>query len=304
MRIMKNVSLSMKKIKNNLMSEFNKILNDEEFKEYIDKLQIPYEELSKYTSILEECKLEYYNCKNCKSLLECSNKIEGYSYMPINEKGIKFCYKTCKYKKKLDDSTKYLKNVYSFNIPSSIKEANMKDIYKTDKNRIEIIKYLINFIDEYLDHKETKGLFIYGNFGCGKTYLVSAMFNELAKHNIKSSIIFWPEYLRMLKASFGNNQEFDNNYERIKKTPLLLIDDLGAENTTPWGRDEILCPILQYRMENNLPTFITSNLNIEALESHFSISKDGVSDIKARRIIERINQLAYFKEMISKNLRK
>lgn len=296
---MEQVKLVKKNI--NLMNEFNKLLKDEEFKDYIDKLKIPYEELAKYTSILETCKEEYYNCKNCKSIFECKNKIEGHLYLPVNNNGIRFCYKACKYKKNIDKKTKYLDNIYTFNIPSAIKEANVKDIYMTDKNRHDVIKYLNKFMEDYLSNKNPKGLYLYGNFGCGKTYLISAIFNELAKQNIDSAIVFWPEYLRMLKTLFNDNNEFKTNYNRVKNTKLLLIDDLGAENNTTWSRDEILCPILQYRMENNLPTFITSNLDLDNLEKHLSFN--GTESIKAKRIIERINQLTIYKEMISKNLR-
>lgn len=296
---MEQLKLNKKNI--NLMNEFNKILKDEEFKEYIDKLKIPYEELAKYTSILETCKEEYYNCKNCKSILECKNKIEGCLYLPINKNGIRFCYKPCKYKKNVEKKNKYLDNIYTFNIPSAIKEASIKNIYKKDENRFETIKYLLQFTEDYINKKNPKGLYLYGNFGCGKTYLISAIFNELAKQNIDSAIVFWPEYLRMLKSLFNDNLEFKKNYDRVKNTKLLLIDDLGAENNTAWSRDEILCPILQYRMENNLPTFITSNYNLEALENHLSFN--GSETIKAKRIIERIKQLTTYKEMISKNLR-
>lgn len=91
--------------------------------------------------------------------------------------------------------------------------------------------------------------------------------------------------------------------ERIQKAPLLLIDDIGAEAVTPWARDEILSTILQYRMQEQLPTFFTSNLTIKELEEHLSITKGSVDIVKARRIMERIKQLTYDTEMISKNLR-
>ena len=109
--------------------------------------------------------------------------------------------------------------------------------------------------------------------------------------------------MRQLKNSFNNHDEFKEKFEQIKESPILLIDDIGAENMTSWGRDEVLCPILQYRMEEHLPTFFTSNLNLEQLEQHLSITKDGVSEVKARRIIERIKQLSNQEIMISKNLR-
>ena len=66
----------------------------------------------------------------------------------------------------------------------------------------------------------------------------------------------------------------------------------------------MLCPIVQYRMQEHLPTFFTSNFDYKTLEKHFSASKDGVEEVKAKRIIERIIQLTDSSEIISDNLRK
>ena len=57
-------------------------------------------------------------------------------------------------------------------------------------------------------------------------------------------------------------------------------------------------------MDNKLTTFITSNLDLKELHNHLSTSKSGVEEIKAGRIISRIEQLTCDMEMISKNLRK
>lgn len=287
-----------------LMTNFNKALKDDDFKEFIDKLGMTYEELCKYTSILEESKEEYCHCKNCKNIMECKNKICGYAYLPkVKDNKITFNYQMCRYNKEMTEKNRYLENVYTFEEPNGIVKADIKEIYKEDNSRLKVIKYILKFIKEYQDGKNPKGLYLHGSFGSGKTYLVSAMLNELAKKNIKSAIIFWPEYLRLLKSSF-NNDEYKTNFDLIKTSPILLIDDIGAENVTPWSRDEILCSILQYRMEEHLPTFFTSNLDINSLEHHLSISKDGTEEIKARRIIERIKQLTCDEELISKNLRK
>ena len=247
--------------------------------------------------------VEYNHCKNCKGLAMCKNKVTGYAFLPKEtDKILEFNYLACKYTNKKKKDNKYLKNIESFDIPKEIKEAKMKDIYLDSEERFETIEWLNNFVKEYQKKKTSKGLYLYGNFGCGKTYLIAAMFNELAKKGYKSAIIFWPEFLRNLKTSFTT--DFKEKFEHIKKVPLLLIDDIGAENTTAWGRDEIFCPLIQYRMQENLPTFFTSNFDLKALEEHFSFTKDSVEKVKARRIIERINQLSETKEMISKNLRK
>lgn len=57
-------------------------------------------------------------------------------------------------------------------------------------------------------------------------------------------------------------------------------------------------------MDNGLPTFFTSNLNLEELEEHLKTTTNSTDKIKARRIIERIKQLTEPLELVSKNLRK
>lgn len=286
-----------------LQADFKESMKNEDFKALVSKVPVPNEILYQNRVELEEASVEYAHCEHCKSLLTCPNKIKGYAYLPkLQGENLLFYYRECKKKKKIEEKNKYLDNIYVYQVPKEIKEASMKNVYEDDKNRYPVIKYLIEFMKEYQKGKRPKGMYLYGNFGCGKTYLVAAMFNEMARQNIKSAIIFWPEYLRDLKSSFG--VDFKEKIEKIKKVPLLLIDDIGAENTTPWSRDDVLCPLVQYRMSENLPTFFTSNLDLDVLESHFSVTRDKVDGVKARRILERIKQLTVSYKMVSENLRK
>ena len=283
-----------------LDTEYKQALSNPNFKAITKNLKLDDNILKKYTSIIEECASEYENCKNCKCLLDCKNKVEGFCYLPINNEGnVSFTYKPCKYKQINEKKNEHLKNIRFFNTPEYVKDANLDSIYKTDKNRFKVLNWLMDFLDDFEEHKSCKGLYLHGNFGCGKTYLIAAIFNELAKSGYKSSIIFWPEFLR--QAFYD---DFNEKFDYVKKVPLLLIDDIGAEGLTAWNRDEILCPLLQYRMDNNLTTFFISNLNLKELESHLSNSKRGVDEVKAKRIISRIEQLTIDLEMISKNLRK
>ncbi len=304
---MKAVKDSVKNLYNkdytsDLKKNYEDALKNPNFKDLVSHLNLGCEHLQNYTSSLEKSSLEYHNCQNCKAILECKNEIEGLAYLPIvKNNALIFKYKKCKYLKKLEEENSYLKNINVIGSSVYLKDAKMKDIFTNDKNRFKVISSIKQFIDDYSNDKHLKGLYLYGNFGSGKTYLLTAMLNELAKKNFKSTIIFWPDFLRELKASFQN--DYNAKYELAKKTPILLIDDIGAEVITPWSRDEILCPLIQYRMEQNLPTFFTSNLNLEQLEEHLSTTRDGIDVIKASRITERIKQLTSQIEMISKNLR-
>lgn len=288
--------------KDEVLKNFNVAKENECFNELVSKLKLPDEKLMKYTTTLEECSINYEICSKCKGLIHCPFKLNGYSYLPrVIDSRLEFDYQPCKYKIKELKKNSYQDNVYLFDLPKEIKEASIDDIYSNDSNRYNAILWINKFLGDYRKNKVSKGLYLYGNFGCGKTYMISALFNELARDGVKSVIIFWPEFLRDLKSSFDSG--YGEKFELVKKAPLLLIDDIGAEATTLWGRDEIFCPLVQYRMQEHLPTFFTSNLDLKSLEEHFSVTKGNVDHIKARRIIERINQLTDQVEMVSKNLR-
>lgn len=286
-----------------LKQNYIKKLDSREFRELVSTLNCPEALLMSYTSSLEDASIEFSRCKGCRGLEECKNKMKGYMYTPnaVNNKLI-FSYKACPYQEKKEHELKYQENVFLFEVPKKVKEASLKDLYKNDKNRIQFMKYVKTFVDEFTENKKTKGIYLHGSYGTGKTYLIAALFNELAKKNIKSAIIYVPEFLRLLKSSFG--EDFEEKYDYIKKVPLLLLDDIGAEYLTAWARDEILGTILQYRMDEDLPTFFTSNLNLKQLQEHFSNSNQGKEEIKGRRIIERIKYLANEFELIGESNRK
>ena len=285
-----------------LEENFNIEMKDDTFKKIVKGLNLSREELIKYTSRIKDSALELKNCKNCKNIMECKNTMCGYVYYPsILQDNLVFSYVPCKYKKKLDNDMSYQNNIFSFDMPKEIINASMKDIYTDDKNRLEAIKWLTTFIKKIENGEKSKGLFLTGNFGCGKTYLVAAAFNELAKKGKKVACLYYPEFLRSLKERFSD--DYREIFNKVKKCDLLLIDDIGAETVTCWNRDEVLGTILQYRMQENLPTFFTSNLSINELETHLAYN-DSEGKLKARRIIERIKYLTDNITMIAENRRK
>lgn len=274
-----------------------------DYKKFVDNINLNDEYLMKYNSSLKQCFLENNNCINCKGLDDCKNEVKGCIYScKVVDGQLIFNYRTCKYKNNILKDIEYIKNSYSIGVSKDVRNAKLKDIYTNDKNRVEVIKWITNFIKDYKQNKNVKGLYLSGNFGSGKSYIVSALINELVKDNKKGAIIYYPEFLRSLKASFSS--DFDELYNDVKCADLLLLDDIGAENVTPWSRDEILGPIIQYRMEEGLPTFFTSNLTLEELEMHLSMESKKIEKLKAKRLIEKISYMCDEIKLISKNNRK
>lgn len=289
----KNLSLTLRK-------SYMIALQDKDFVKLVNRLDVNEDTLIKYTSKLENTVNELNNCKGCKGISHCKNRVIGYvSYPEKQERGLVFSYIPCKYQKEL---SKVKNAVTFFETPKFLREAKMKDIYLNDKRRIDVIKYAKNFIDSYKSSEKIKGLYLYGSFGSGKSYIINALLNELGKDGVICISVYYPSLLKTLKEGFKTN--YDERLKEIMESDVLLLDDIGAENNTAWGRDEILGTILQYRMDNGLSTFFTSNLNLEELEEHLKATSNSTDKIKARRIIERIKQLTESMELISENLRK
>lgn len=295
-----NIGKELKYNEKELKKSYQEALLNKDFKLLCDKLKISEDILMKYTSSLEESAKEYSHCINCRGLNECKNSLLGHTFLPKYTNGIlEFNYKKCNYQKKQDKLYNYQKNIVYYNVSKENKLADFSKIDKRIAGRQEAILWLNNFINNYPNIE--KGLYLSGNTGSGKTYMIISSINELAKKNIKCAIAFWPDFLRNLKSSFDSDYE-----EKIKyliNVPVLLIDDLGGETSTPWSRDEVLFPILQGRLDKDKITFITSNLNKDLLYEHLSLTKQGIEVVKAERILSRINSLMDEISIISKDFR-
>ena len=152
-----------KKSKNltDLKIEYFKANKNPEFKKFTDSINLNDKILMKYTSSLMQCFNEKENCKNCKGLENCKNEVNGCFYKPIIVDGnINFEHKTCKYKNKMLHDIEYVKNGYLFEVSKEVRNAKMKDIYTDDKNRNELIKWIIKFIKDYKSGKQCKGVVI------------------------------------------------------------------------------------------------------------------------------------------------
>lgn len=284
-----------KLIENSLKDNYIRACRNPEFQKLVASLELTAKEAMNYTSKLEEYLQEENNCKNCHGLYECKNKIRGYTNYPQKYNNhLMFSTEACYFKsqefKKIKESTTALQE---------LETSSLKTIDTSDKNRYKLIKWVTNFIKEYDYGKNIKGLYLHGNFGCGKTYILSACFNEMKKRGFRTKIVYLPDLLRTIKGDF---EAMNDIMDELCNIDILLIDDIGAEKVTDWGRDEILGTILQSRMNEHKITFFTSNFTIKELEEH--LSNKGVDKVKANRIIERIKQLTIDMEMLGANMRK
>ena len=98
-----------------------------------------------------------------------------------------------------------------------------------------------------------------GPRGSGKTHLAAAIAGKNLDENRPVFYAFVPSLLDHLRSTFSPDSPigYDELFDQIKTAPLLILDDLGAESSTPWAEDK-LYQIIVHRHESWLPTVITS----------------------------------------------
>lgn len=124
-----------------------------------------------------------------------------------------------------------------------------------------------------------------GPYGCGKTHLAVAIANDrLELFGEQVLFITAPDLLDFLRMTYSPTVEasYDEYFERIRNVPLLVLDDLGVENPSPWAKEKMF-QLLNFRHFMALPTVITTNASLDELDARISsrmLERDIVKHIK------------------------
>ena len=106
-----------------------------------------------------------------------------------------------------------------------------------------------------------------GPFGCGKTHLAAAIGNYQASMGFPPLMVSVPDLLDHLRATFSPNStvSLDRRFEEVRKSRMLILDDLGTQSATPWAREK-LYQLFNYRYNAELPTVITTSSKTDELD--------------------------------------
>lgn len=145
-------------------------------------------------------------------------------------------------------------------------------------------------------------LVLMGPSGTGKTHIAAAIANERIAQGQPALFMVTPDLLDHLRSAFAPDSEvtYDELFEQVRNAPLLVLDDLGANSSTPWAQEKLF-QLINHRYNSRLPTVVTSNLRRddlderlrmrlcdEALSKLFSLHVDGTSaDLVELNAIER-----------------
>ena len=186
-------------------------------------------------------------------------------------------------------------------LPASLRNISGQDLDFSDENRIAVYQAIKEIVNQ--KGQSNQGLYLYGNFGIGKSYLMAYLAHQLSKqHRLSTTMLHYPTFTVDIKNAI-KDASVKEKIDELKSAQVLILDDIGAEQPSSWVRDDVLQVILQHRMQENLPTFFTSNFSFDELERHFAAGKNGDETWQAKRVMERIRYLAKEINLEGKNRR-
>ncbi len=152
-------------------------------------------------------------------------------------------------------------------IPAGMRQRMTFDSFKADgRGNLELEQaYSLTFALKNMmlwSERPDEWRLLDGPVGVGKTHLAVA---SAAEREQRGDMVFFAtvtDLLDQLRATFApdNPMMHDDMLDSIKMADLLVLDDFGAERSTPFAEDKLF-QIINYRYEERLPTIITTSLD-------------------------------------------
>lgn len=124
-----------------------------------------------------------------------------------------------------------------------------------------------NRVAEEFAAAPTGWLVLTGPSGTGKSHLAAAIANAVLDRNEGALWVFVPDFLDHLRTTFSPHSDisYDDLFTTVRDSPVLILDDLGAQSSSPWA-EEKLYQIISHRYDARRPTVITTSKLLDNFE--------------------------------------
>ena len=125
-------------------------------------------------------------------------------------------------------------------------------------------RYVEEFVQEDGAFRQS-GLLLVGPPGTGKTHLAVGVLRCLIeRYRVHGRFVEFTSLIHQIQATFDSDSQESKRQvlDPLADAELLVLDELGAQQPTPWVRD-ILYLIINTRYTRRLPTIFTTNYRLE-----------------------------------------
>lgn len=230
------------------------------------KLGIPYipDVAELYYSELLDTLIKQDKCKDCKKSVAQSIDCY-YSVASVDDcNHYRISYSICPKAKQFFKQQKINALIEKGGIGERFKTKTFTNFNVTSKTK-SAFDMCVDFVKKYKAHN--RGLRLWGNYGCGKTHLVSAIMNNLVAKGEPCMFVVVPELMDYIRQGIKNAEKASTATELIeaaKKVDVLILDDLGAEKTSDWVKEQLFI-LINARYEKQLTTIVTTNYPLTKL---------------------------------------
>lgn len=226
----------------------------------------------------------HYHCAICEDTGFVGNEICKCRKQLIIEE--RYSQSNIKNLLKRENFRTFKANLYSKNLYQDYPISPYENIVRVVKDAKD---YIRNF------NNNGQNLYIFGDVGRGKTFLINSIAKELLDRNF--SVIYMTatrlfSFMNDYLYAFSERKdELKEQYDLIFKSDLLIIDDLGSENDRN-ANESNLFDIVNDRIINKKSIIFSSNF-----------SEDGLRDLYGERIFSRIMGSSRVFEIFGNDLR-
>lgn len=250
--------------------------HQEAFDELNAKVNLSNDEITTWFKQIQEIIIQNETCAGLSSN-KCFNPHFLHLALKRNETGqIELTVVNC--------PKKQYASAYLINDGQDIKAIALNNTYECFK-RIAIYLNIPN-----IEH----GIWLSGQPGVCKSYALKYLTDKWANGNKKVAFVSTTSFVLSLKEAIDLKKEGQESFKdklykkAFKEADLLILDDIGAEAPSKWFYEQLL-DLLNFRMENHLITFFSSNYTMNEWFEQKLLKVLTITD--AKRLVERVKTL-------------
>ena len=233
--------------------------NDELVYPMISKeLKLTTKEAEKFVGALLDYQEDAHYCANCPGLDRCA-KAQPHFRLHLERNGevLDRHYDPCE---KMISLSSFYERFIRCSFPADWRDENLKSIERSVSSRNELILAMA----KVFQGKSEQWLFLTGNAGSGKSFMLACLANEITKNKGPGAFCDTESLLNELKEkSIKDHDGFEELMKRLSAASILVLDDFGNEYKTEYVYTSVLFPLLSARDRAGLITCFSSDFDID-----------------------------------------
>jgi len=154
------------------------------------------------------------------------------------------------------------------------------------------------------DPRTARSLLLTGTTGTGKTHQAYGALRAIAETG--------PDRFEMVATTtadmYGSLRpngptEPEHELRRLRRVPLLILDDLGTAKVSEWT-EEVTYRLINYRYNHCLPTIFTSNHPVTVTDRQRQQGQRPIGDFLSDRIVSRLAEMTAVIAMVGADRRR